>query len=276
MKSSPHKDPPASRREFLNGNESAPYNASRLHSSAVQPMKANEITHLLIDLDGTLLGVRDIPLRIHFTHQIFVSLQKYGSFTRTYRAIRAMFKELGIPSLHLNNDQRAIQAFAEQMKLPVHQASELIHEIITKLFPTLERFFYPIESAQDFVIWAKDHYSLILATNPVWKEEIVKIRVRWAGLDPALFKLITHSEKMHACKPSKEYYREILELESVSHQNCLLVGNDPKKDLPAALAGIPVFIFSKGAKLKPLKIRGQKAPAWKGDFNDLKSLLRGD
>ena len=121
--------------------------------------------------------------------------------------------------------------------------------------------------------WAKDHYTLTLATNPVWPPEVVEMRIRWAGLDPAIFKSITHAKIMHACKPSIEYYEEILAHEGFEASHCMLIGNEVRMDLPAVRAGIRVFIIDPNSEITPLKPKGSRAEAWRGDYVALRKLL---
>ena len=44
-----------------------------------------------------------------------------------------------------------------------------------------------------------------------------------------------------ACKPTLEYYEELLAQEKFKAEDCLLIGNERKMDLPATRAGIAVF-----------------------------------
>ncbi len=232
-----------------------------------------QVSHLLVDLDGTLVGAKDFPLTFEFLKRTLPDMKKHGSWLSTLRAVRAMRDELKIPSKKFTNHVRASQAFAQSMGISFKDAEQILTETLNHHFPLLEKHFYPIPGAVEFLNWAKELYPLILATNPVWKEAIVKLRINWANLDAKIFRSMTHSEKMHACKPSPEYYREILEQEGLSHTQCLLIGNDPKTDLPATLVGIPVFILTNGKTIMPLKLKGQLAPAWAGSFKHLKKLL---
>lgn len=231
------------------------------------------ISHLLVDLDGTLLGANDFSMRVEFTAKALLEMRKHGTWMKALKAMRSMYTELGTPSKSLTNGERAIHVFSKLMGLPLNEAERTLNEAIQILFPTMERHFYPIQGAKEFLQWAKERYLLILATNPVWTEDIVKLRMHWAKIDPSLFQSITHSGRMHACKPSTEYYQEILEQENLKYTECFLIGNDIKKDLPAARIGIPVFILAETSHIQALKIHEQKAPAWKGSFTHLKDLL---
>lgn len=248
-------------------------NNSNLKTAKAWIRRSPQMSHLLVDLDGTLLGAYDLPLRIEFTAKALAELRKYGSWFKSISTLRAIQTALETPSLYLTNENRTVKTLSEQFGLTLEKAHQVLNEVILLLFPKMERYFFPVRGAKDFLIWAKDRYPMILATNPVWTEEIVKMRMKWADIDPSLFQSITHSGRMHACKPSVDYFLEILEQEKLNSNQCFFIGNDPKKDLPATQAGIPVFILSRSNQLSPLTLKGQKAPAWKGSFKNLRTIL---
>lgn len=231
------------------------------------------VKHLLVDLDGTLLGNKNLSLSYDFLRQALEALKVYGGMRDAARILLSVGNELKRTSKEITNDLRLIEAFAKQTNLTVEEGRNVLREGVMKIFPTLERHFYPIQGAKEFLDWAKDHYSLTLATNPVWPSEIIELRVKWAGVDPSIFKSITHVRKMHAYKPSPDYYGEILEQEGLDAKDCLLIGDNVKMDLPATRVGIRVFIVGPYKKMTPVKLTRQKAPAWKGSYFALRRLL---
>lgn len=84
----------------------------------------------------------------------------------------------------------------------------------------------------------------VLATNPIFPEVATRSRVRWAGLEPEDFVLITTYEHTRHCKPNPDYYRDILDQLGLSPEECLMVGNDATEDLAAAEAGLRVFLLT--------------------------------
>jgi FMN phosphatase YigB (HAD superfamily) len=82
-----------------------------------------------------------------------------------------------------------------------------------------------------------------LATNPVFPEVATRARVKFAGIAPESFKLITTYENSHFAKPRREYYEEILNSLGLCAEECVMVGNDTSDDLPAASLGMRVFIL---------------------------------
>ena len=85
---------------------------------------------------------------------------------------------------------------------------------------------------------------MVLATNPIFPRIATENRIRWAGLGPDDFALITTYENSTYCKPNPAYYREILEKLGRKAEECLMVGNDVVEDGAAQRLGIPVFFLT--------------------------------
>jgi len=84
--------------------------------------------------------------------------------------------------------------------------------------------------------------TVVVATNPIFIEEVVDQRLEWAGLADLSFALVTHSENMHAAKPSPQYYREILDRIGCAPEESLMVGDDYINDIqPANRLGLRTY-----------------------------------
>lgn len=245
------------------------------------------IKHLLVDLDGTLLGNRNLPLSFDFVRQALTTLKQYRGWRKAATTLLEIRRELALANpVKATNDVRVVELFAKRMDLSLDESRKILRESVSIIFPGLKKHFYPIPGSKDFLDWAKDRYPLTLATNPVWPVEIAELRVRWAGIDPSIFTQITHVTRMHACKPHPAYFEEILEQQQLSAEECLLIGDELKMDLPATQVGIRVFIVespknaSDGkndptitAKIQSLNHPRAKALAWKGTYPALRTLL---
>ena len=53
-------------------------------------------------------------------------------------------------------------------------------------------------------------FRVVLATNPLFPRVATHSRIRWAGLEPQNFELVTTYENSRFCKPDLRYYEEIL------------------------------------------------------------------
>jgi FMN phosphatase YigB (HAD superfamily) len=236
------------------------------------------VKHLLVDLDGTLLGNRNFSLSFDFLGRTLHTLKKYGGVKNTLSTLVEIYREFGKSSVEAANDIRVVAIFARRMGVGLEEARKILREGLTTIFPELQKHFYPIPGSYDFLEWARLNYPLTLATNPVWPPEIIEMRVKWAGIDPAIFGFITHVRIMHATKPRPEYYQEILDLQGLKADDCLLIGDNVKMDLPATRVGIRVFIINSKPKDFKTKIHSLKYPhahahAWKGSYMELRTLL---
>ena len=77
-----------------------------------------------------------------------------------------------------------------------------------------------------------------LATNPVVSRECDVARIRWAGLEPGDFARISCAENSHRAKPWACYYEEFCGSLGLAPEECLMVGNDAKRDFPHPACGI--------------------------------------
>lgn len=233
-----------------------------------------DVKHLLVDLDGTLLGNHQVPLSFHFVSKAIGILKKQVGLRKAAKILYSINEEFKKPSRHLTNDIRVVQLFSKHLNISIEEGRLILRKALSVIFPEMKKHFYPIPGALEFLDWAKDRFPLTLATNPVWPLEIIELRVKWAGIDPSIFGLITDAKTMHACKPTAEYYKEILKLQKLKPAECLLIGNERKMDLPAINAGIRVFIVGPYKTLTPLTPLRSRVPAWQGSFKDLKGMLK--
>ena len=223
--------------------------------------------------------VPDDPLvRIEFITRTLWRIRKHGGLKVAIRSLKAVTEVLERPSVedsHLLNSERAARAFARESGLPLAEADRILREEVAAVFPSLERYFFPVPGAREFIQWAQPRYRLMLATNPVWPIEQVLLRLKWAGIDAGIFDSITHSGRMHACKPSETYYTELLQQEGLDAAECALVGDDVRKDLPATRVGISVFILASSERRSRTNGDTGAARAAFGSYSDLTGLLSG-
>jgi FMN phosphatase YigB (HAD superfamily) len=230
-----------------------------------------------MDLDGTLIHSGTFLVHLEFIGRILPILKKHQGWRAGWTALSESFNLIKTPSADKTNHVRIINTFEKHLKMTFEEAEKNLVGTLTEVFPKLKSHFGVIEGAAEFVEWAKPRYSLTLATNPVWLIDLVHMRMRWGGVNPDDFKSITTADRMHALKPKREYFDELLEQEKFNPKDCLFIGNDPKMDLPANAAGIPVFLIKPDAKHLSCLIppSDQNPGAWRGNYQHLKKLLHG-
>ncbi len=84
-------------------------------------------------------------------------------------------------------------------------------------------------------------YQVVVATTPIYRPEVVALRLRWAGLEDIPWSLVTHSENMHTCKPDVAYFAETASVLDLGPPQCLMIGDDRLQDMPASKCGMHVF-----------------------------------
>lgn len=100
--------------------------------------------------------------------------------------------------------------------------------------------------AEEIVRLLKDRgLTVALATNPLFPEIATRQRIRWAGMEPEDFALVTTYETSRHCKPNPDYYRDVLAALGKEPEQCLMVGNDVAEDMvPARAVGMQVFLLT--------------------------------
>ena len=85
---------------------------------------------------------------------------------------------------------------------------------------------------------------LVVATNPLFPRLATESRIRWAGLEPNDFELVTTYENSCYSKPNPNYYLDIVKKLGLNANECLMVGNNVKEDMVAKNIGMKVFLLT--------------------------------
>lgn len=87
-------------------------------------------------------------------------------------------------------------------------------------------------------------YLVAVATNPIFPEIATHSRLRWLGLDPAQFPLVTTFENSSFAKPNPDYYRDVCARLGVEPADCVMIGNDAEEDGCAAGLGMEMVLVT--------------------------------
>ena len=195
---------------------------------------------ILFDLDGTLL-----------MHDIEQFLPKYlGLITRQ---LGGRFPDCDLVSLIMkstmfmmqNNGTRTNEEafwadFLPRIDRPREELEPLFIEFYERDFPSLGAGIEREPEAAALIAACRSRgLRVALATNPIFPRMAIDERLRWAGIDPGHFDLVTSYEWMRFSKPHPGYYRQVADELAIAPAECLMVGNDIGQDLvPAAAAGM--------------------------------------
>lgn len=107
--------------------------------------------------------------------------------------------------------------------------------------------------------------TLVVATNCLYPRAAIQWRIRFAGLNPADFDLITDYAKMHCAKPHLAYYQEIAHILGLPPTACAMIGNNAVEDMAAAQTGMQTFLLTNYLL--------DDTPAYKGPRGDYGAML---
>ena len=126
------------------------------------------------------------------------------------------------------------------------------------------------EAAELIRLLKEKGIRVVLATNPLFPAIATRQRIRWAGLEPEDFELVTTYENSRFCKPNVAYYQDLLEKLGAEPENCIMVGNDVDEDIrPAETLGMDTFLLTPCI----LNRSGSQVRCPQGGFAELKEFL---
>lgn len=204
------------------------------------------ITTVLFDLDGTLL-----PLpQDEFAKQYFVHLSAFLS-SRGYESAQVTKALLsGVTAMMENNgDAWNETVFWEDFSRFYGEKARtdlpLFEEFYRDYFVALKSITSRNPRMRELVDRVKDAgCTVVVATNPVFPATATEQRIRWAGLEPEEFSLITTYENSRFSKPNPKYYEDLLATLGTSPEKCLMIGNDTLDDMVARDLGMQVFLLT--------------------------------
>ena len=205
------------------------------------------MTTVLFDLDGTLLPMDlDLFMKAYFKG-LCVKMAPYGYDPE--QLIAAVWA--GTKAMMTNNGDKTCETafwdrFASVFGEAVREKEEVFADYYANEFQAVQKTCgFNAEAARLVRDLKQKGYRVALATNPLFPPIATESRIRWAGLEPEEFELVTTYDNSHYCKPNPAYYQEILDKLGVSPEECLMVGNDVKEDMVAASnLGISTFLLN--------------------------------
>lgn len=204
------------------------------------------LTTVLFDLDGTLLPMDQDEFVAGYFGLLARKAAPYGYEAKrlintVWAGTAAMVRNDG----SCTNEEAFWRRFAEEYGEERLRDKAVFDEFYANEFAGARSCCGFNPAAAELVrACRRDGLRVLLATNPIFPAVATETRIRWAGLEPDDFELITTYESDRFCKPNLDYYRDILRRTGVPAAECLMVGNDVTEDMAAASLGMNVFLLT--------------------------------
>src|SRR5581483_2185930 len=229
------------------------------------------ILTLLLDLDDTLLNTNMDA----FVPAYFQALAKHlGGRVRPEAMLPALMSGTQL-MLASNDPSRTLQEvfeadFYPKLGVPKSELNDLIEDFYDNVFPSLGSVTKKRAGAVELVEWAlAKGYRVAIATDPLFPRKATYHRIRWAGLEPERFDLISSFETFHFSKSHPAYFAEVLGRLGWPDGPVLMVGNDVERDLaPAQRLGLMTYHIDAESASRSGPEAGRR-----GNLHDLRSWL---
>ena len=204
------------------------------------------IKTVLFDLDGTLLPMDQDDFVQSYLGRMAKSMAIHGYDPQTL--VKTVWKGTGAMVMNdgsSTNETVFWKAFCSVFGQDARKDEPLFDEFYRNDFQLVQHDCGFDERAAEAVREIRSlGFQTVLATNPLFPAIATHSRVRWAGLDPDDFLLVTTYENSSYCKPNPDYYREILAKLQLRPEECLMVGNDVAEDMMTRELNMKVFLLT--------------------------------
>lgn len=227
---------------------------------------------ILFDLDGTLLPMDQDTFVKTYLGGMAKKLAPHGyDPEQMVKAVYAGMKAMTTNDGSCTNETAFWNAFTGILGEQVKDDMPIFDDYYRNEFQDVKNIcgFLP-EAAQTVRALKEKGFRVVLATTPMFPSIATESRIRWAGLLPEDFEIFTTYENYHFCKPSLNYYREVVEKLGVAPEECLMVGNDVGEDMVTEELGMKVFLMPADLINKV----GKDVSVYpQGDLNDLMKFV---
>ncbi len=205
-----------------------------------------EIKAVLFDLDGTLLPMDQEQFTKAYFKLLAARLAARGYepgklVESIWAGVTAMVKNDG----RCTNEEAFWQVFVQIYGIKSYGDKPYIDAFYAEEFNQVQAVCgYEPEAGEVINLVKEKGKMAVLATNPIFPAVATGNRIRWAGLDPMDFAMVTTYENSSYCKPNLNYYKEILNQIGCMPEECLMIGNDVDEDMVTETLGMKVFLLT--------------------------------
>lgn len=212
-----------------------------------------DITHVLIDMDGTLIR-QPGPLFFNmFALGVFFRMREFGTIPELLRAANKAKQILLSPHSFPSNEEAFFETLARELNASKEKVKKFMLKFFNTDYPFICLFLQKEPHARDLVdVLRITGRHITLATNPVFGKREIELRLKVSNLYLHDFDHFTSWEDMNVTKPHQEFFSSTLKNVNAKPKNTVMIGNDPYYDLPAHKIGIQTLLVGKNLSIKDI------------------------
>ena len=199
---------------------------------------------ILFDLDGTLLPLEMEDFERAYFKSLcaaFPELPPDRLVASIWAGTKAMIKNTGPQT----NREAFAGVFTAESGIEYYENEPRFLEYYRTGFQSCREVCQITDESRALVECLREKgYLVAIATNPLFPKIATHSRLRWLGLNPDSFPLVTTFEDSHSAKPNPAYYREVLQKLSLRPEDCVMIGNDVREDGCARELGMEVLLMT--------------------------------
>lgn len=210
-------------------------------------------THVLIDMDGTLIGQPGTLFHNLFALGVLFRMRGLGSVFELIRAAKITKDLLLKGHSYSSNEEAFFETLAKELNSNRKKVEDFISKFFDSEYPFICLFLHSEPYARkliDVLHTTKRHVTL--ATNAVFGRKEIELRLKASGLFLHDFDLVTSWDVMKSAKPHTKFFSETLQKIGASPESTIMIGNDPYYDLPAHELGIQTLLVGERLNLKDI------------------------
>lgn len=199
------------------------------------------IQAVLFDLDETLLDLNgDLFLEAYIDAlaQFMIPLMPPDTFRQ---ALWSAAAALGPSHPEVSNSEILCNGIGAQTGHSSKAVADRLNAFVRTDLSVILPEGAPTNGSRDAVEAAQAaHLKVVVATNPIYPQEVIHERLRRARLDDIAWDGIATWD-FHSTKPYPDYYAEWAQILQLAADECLMVGDDYFNDMPARNVGMATF-----------------------------------
>jgi FMN phosphatase YigB (HAD superfamily) len=205
-------------------------------------------THILIDMDGTLIGQPGALFHNLFAFFALLRLSNLANPRQLVRAVRKT-KEILLSSHGFASNRDAFfETLADELKVTRAKVERFSEKFFDSDYPFICLILHSEPHARRLVdLLHATGRHITLATNAVFGRREIELRLKASELYLHDFDLVTSWDVMKSTKPHSDFFTETLRMIAARPEATVMIGNDPYYDLPAHKLGITTLLV--GQKL---------------------------